>query len=104
MTTKPFWRGLLLGFALCVGTTVGVTPVEAQAAGQMENAGHPTTNIAQQVGGGIKRGTTTAFHRTSNGTKNAYRKTTQGTKTAYHKTGDGAAKVGDKVQGKPSPQ
>jgi hypothetical protein len=70
----------------------------------MENAGHPTTNVAQQAGDGIKRGTTTAYHKTSNGTKKVYHKTARGTKKAYHQTGHGVAKVGDKVEGKPSPQ
>jgi hypothetical protein len=102
---KSFWLGLLLGSALCAGSTVGARSVAAQTAGQnVENAGHPRTDVAQQAGNGIKRGTTTAYHKTSDGTKKVYRKTARGTKKVYHKTGDGVARVGDKVGGKPSPR
>ena len=76
----------LLGYGLCVGAMVGATPVVAQSVSQTtEDAGHPTTNIAQQAGKGIKRGSTGVYHTTSHGTKKVYHKTEQGTKrsTAY---------------------
>jgi len=70
----------------------------------MHNAGHNTANAAKDTGNGVKRGTTTAYHKTSNGTRKTYHKTAHGTKKVYHKTGRGVAKVGDKMQGKPGPQ
>ena len=49
---KLLWSVLLLGAAMCVGSTVGARPVAAQAAGQtVENAGHPTTSIAHDEAG-----------------------------------------------------
>ncbi len=103
MMKKSWWSGLLLGTALCVVPTVGVAC--AQTAGQdMHNAGHNTANAAKDTGNGVKRGTTTAYHKTSNGTRKTYHKTAHGTKKVYHKTGRGVAKVGDKMQGKPGPQ
>ena len=43
----------LLGYGLCVGAMVGATPVVAQSVSQTtEDAGHPTTNIAQDAGKG----------------------------------------------------
>jgi hypothetical protein len=103
MTTKSLWSGLVLGTTLCVASTMGVAL--AQTAGQdMHNAGHDTANAAKDTGNGVKRGTTTAYHKTSNGTRKTYHKTAHGTKKVYHKTGHGVAKVGDKMQGKPSPQ
>ena len=49
--------------------------------------------LAKDAGHGIKKGT-----------KKAYHKTKHGTKKAYHKTGEGVEKVGDKMEGKPTPQ
>ena len=93
MRKKSLWSGLLLGVVLGVGSTAGAQPVSGEGAGQVtENAGHPTTNVSQ-AGDGIKRGT-----------KKVYHKTAQGTKKVFHKTGHGVAQVGDKMQGKPSPQ
>jgi hypothetical protein len=86
---KSRWTGLLLAATLtCAGSAI------AQTAGQdMKNAGTDTKDAAKSAGSGVKKGT-----------KTAYRKTKNGTKKAYHKTGEGAEKVGDKMQGKPSPQ
>ncbi len=87
--TKSRWTSLLLAATLTFGSSA-----IAQSAGQdMKNAGTDTKDAAKSTGSGIKKGT-----------KTAYRKTKNGTKKAYHKTGKGAEKVGDKMQGKPSPQ
>jgi hypothetical protein len=103
MMRKSLWSGLLLGTALCVAANAGVA--SAQTAGQdMHNAGHETANAAKDTGNGVKRGTSTAYHKTSNGTKKAYHSTAHGTKKAYHKTGRGVSKVGDKMEGRPGPQ
>jgi hypothetical protein len=86
---KSRWTGLLLATTLTFASSA-----IAQSAGQdMKNAGTDTKDAAKSTGSGIKKGT-----------KTAYRKTKNGTKKAYHKTGEGAEKVGDKMQGKPSPQ
>jgi hypothetical protein len=91
---RTMLRSGFMGIALCAGAALGVGSVAAQTGGQAsENAGHPTTNVAQQAGDGIKRGTTTAYHKTAHGTKKV-----------YHKTGRGVANVGDKMQRKPGPQ
>jgi hypothetical protein len=102
---RTMLRSGFMGIALCAGAALGVRSVAAQTGGQAsENAGHPTTNVAQQAGDGIKRGTTTAYHKTTSGTKKVYHKTAHGTKKVYHKTGRGVANVGDKMQRKPGPQ
>lgn len=85
---KTIWTGLL------AATLVVSAPAFSQTAGQdLKDAGHDTKSATKATGRGIKKGT-----------KTGYRKTKNGTKKAYHKTGSGIAKVGDKMDGKPSPQ
>jgi hypothetical protein len=105
MMTKRLGSGLLWGSALCVTLAVGGASAVAQTTGQsMPTAGHPTTHVAEDAGNGIKRGTSSAYRKTSKGTKTAYHKTQQGAKKTLQETGHDVAKVGDKMAGKPAPQ
>lgn len=91
--TNKFWTGLILASTLTFASASAFA-LNSQTAGQdMKDAGHDTKQAAKDTGHGIKKGT-----------KTGYRKTKNGTKKAYHKTGSGVAKVGDKMEGKPSPQ
>ncbi len=86
---KSRWTSLLLAATLTFASAA-----VAQTAGQdMKHAGTDTKDAAKSTGSGVKKGT-----------KTAYRKTKNGTKKAYHKTGSGVAKVGDKMEGKPTPK
>jgi len=91
--TKLRWTSLLLVTTLSLASaSLGVAV--AQTAGQdIKHAGTDTKDAAKSTGKGIKKGTTTGYHKTKSGTKKV-----------YHKTGSGVAKVGDKMEGKPKPQ
>jgi len=86
---KSRWSALFLSAALTVASVA-----VAQTAGQdMKDAGHDTKQAAKDTGNGVKKGTKTGYHKTKHGAKKA-----------YHKTGEGTEKLGDKMQGKPTPQ
>ena len=91
--TKNFWKTVLIATTLTVSSASGFALTPQTAGQDIKNAGHDTKDAAKDTGHGIKKGT-----------KTGYRKTKNGTKKAYHKTGRGVAKVGDKMEGKPSPQ
>jgi hypothetical protein len=88
---------LALGFSSSAALAQG-------AAQDMKNAGTETKDATKDVGNGVAKGTTKAYHSTTHGTKVAADKTADTSKTVAHKTSAGTKKTVNKVEGKPTPQ
>lgn len=104
---------VILTGVLTLGMSAGLAFAQDGARQDMKNAGHETSDAAQDAGHGISKGTRKAYHKTANGTDKAYHKTANGTDKAYHKTkrgtedayhdtARGTKHVTRKVEGKPT--
>jgi len=100
LALTPLTRGWTsASTSLLLALTLTAIPGFAQTAGQdMKSAGTATKDAAKDTGnGGVKTGTTKAYHKTATGTKTAATKTATGTKTVASKTATGTKTVGKDV-------
>jgi hypothetical protein len=94
---------ITLASSLALGLISGVGLAQS-ATQDIKNAGTDTKDAGKDVGHGVAKGTTKAYHSTAHGTKVAADKTADTSKTVAHKTSAGTKKTVDKVEGKPTPQ
>src|ERR1700733_11107675 len=94
---------ITLASSLALGLISGVGLAQS-ATQDLKNAGTDTKDAGKDVGHGVAKGTTKAYHSTANGTKVAADKTADTSKTVAHKTSAGTKKTVNKVEGKPTPQ